>query len=269
MIKKFFIYKIQLMIEISDIVKYAKICNQSYFNEKIDKYLEYNYAEIKHLNNTDVLILKNKEEICFAFRGTDNREDVKKDALFLKKKFIVGNNYLGKVHMGFLQYFNEAKNDLIKILEIYIRENPEFKKIIFTGHSLGASIVLFGLYVFITYPHLQSKINITTFASPRIGNSKFKKNCDKLLGDKLLRVVNPTDLVTDLPPVFLCYRHTNNILLLSKKQKFQSLKNFFNILKNTFGVKNFQEVIFNNIDMNHSVNTYIELINKESRNLLT
>jgi hypothetical protein len=244
----------------NELIYYAEICNLSYKTAIPDTFLDFKSVKLNDFHSTYVLILQNENEICFTFRGTSSLYNLKQDMLFFKTDFIINNVKLGKIHSGFLEYYNNAKEKLFKILKTYLSIYPNCNKIILTGHSLGGCILLFGLELIVLFPELQSKINIITFASPRIGNFKFKNNCDNLISN-YLRVVNSKDLIPKLPSRILFYSHTKNVLLLNKQTMFQSMKtsiiNFY--CESLSMLKNFNDLIFN-AQINHSIIEYISLL---------
>jgi len=251
-----------MKLQINEIINYAEICKLSYNNIVPDTFLNFKEIKLNDFHSTFVLILQNENEICFTFRGTNSLYNLKQD-LYFKKDFKINNVHLGKVHAGFLEYYTNAKKKLFKILKFYLSIYPN-NKITLTGHSLGGCILLFGLELTILFPKLQPKINIITFASPRIGNSTFKKNCDNLISNNL-RIVNSKDLVPKLPSRFLFYYHTTNKLLLNKEITLKtSIKDVFYDILNI--LKNFKNLIINTIT-NHSMNDYIYLLQQLNEEL--
>lgn len=93
-----------------------------------------------------------------------------------------------KIHKGFLEMFNDFKEDLTVILE---EEQPD--RIFVAGHSLGAAIAtLFGLQFYNDY-----NLVIYTFGSPRVGNTEFSDFVKN--NYTIQRIYNRADLVSDVP----------------------------------------------------------------------
>jgi hypothetical protein len=94
------------------------------------------------------------------------------------------------VHNGFLQMFNEFKQEMTRLIDL---KKPD--RIYFTGHSLGAAVsTLAGLQFFDMAP---GGIVVYTFASPRVGNIMFSKTVQ--LTFPLFRISNQSDLINDIP----------------------------------------------------------------------
>lgn len=255
-----------MKLHLDEIISYAEICNLSYNTKVPTNFLNFKPCVLDDFDSTKVLILQNEEEICFTFRGSSSFYDIKQDLSFFKEEFIINNLKLGKVHDGFLNHYVNAKIDLFKILKSYLSTNTKCNRITLTGHSLGGSILLFGLEIIVLFPELQSKINIITFGSPKIGNLTFRNNCDDLISNNL-RIVNCKDLVPKLPSRFLFYFHTTNELLLNKKTLFETMKIsikhiFYNI---SYMLNSFNDLIFNAVT-NHGINVYISLLQTLNEN---
>ena len=99
-------------------------------------------------------------------------------------------------------------------------------KIVFTGHSLGASVVLSALETIITYPHLD--ISCITFGSPKIGDQEFVDSYNSVVKNSV-RIVDEEDIVPQVPPGF-GYCHVNNQFLLKSSSTFSWVKSIKNLL---------------------------------------
>jgi predicted lipase len=155
-----------------------------------------------------VVIDKKEEEILIGFRGTiNNPQQWISDLDAVYKKWYSN----GRVHSGFFDRFNEIKDKTVIFLREAQKELPK-GDIIISGHSMGGAVAtLFGSYI-------KSHLNIDpeaiyTYGSPRVGDETFAKYVDSQFGDKLIRIMNEWDMVTDLPPVLLKYRHTGKLVI--------------------------------------------------------
>jgi triacylglycerol lipase len=87
-----------------------------------------------------------------------------------------------------------------------------------TGHSLGAALsTLFALDVALCRPAI--KASHVNFASPRVGNAAFvefyqQQPAEQAEATRTLRVQNVLDIVPDLPPETLGYRHVSDVTLI-------------------------------------------------------
>lgn len=154
-----------------------------------------------------VVIDKEEEEILIGFRGTIS--EIKQWASNLDVKYTKWYNGNGKVHSGFYDRFNEIKTRTISLLKKAQEELPN-GDIIISGHSMGGAVAtLFASYL--------KQINIHprfvyTYGSPRVGDRTFAKYVDKQFGERLTRVMNDWDMITDLPPLAFGYRHTGKLI---------------------------------------------------------
>ena len=142
--------------------------------------------------------------IVVAFRGTDNIFDVNSDL-----NFKITDNY--GLHEGFFNRFrHEDGTDewISHVLEIIGNEDGNKRKILFTGHSLGAAeSTIAPVYLKKHIPKLINKMPwyeqqdihyylkrhlehikssnfyVVNFGSPRLGNKKFKKLFHKTVTD--------------------------------------------------------------------------------------
>lgn len=154
-----------------------------------------------------VTIDKEEEEIIIAFRGTIN--GIKQWASNLDTVYTKWYNNDGKVHSGFYDRFNEIKMPTMTFLKQAQKELPN-GDIIISGHSMGGAVAtLFASYL--------KKLNIHprfvyTYGSPRVGDKTFARHVDSQFGDRLVRIMNDWDMVTDLPPVIFGYRHAGKLI---------------------------------------------------------
>ena len=163
------------------------------------------------IDSTDLQVGITKSEvnkrITVIFRGSESMRDWYYDLSILKTK-LHDNVY---VHSGFYkQLYNEnmyenLKNDINDL----IKEYTDYE-IYITGHSLGAALAtLFGYELARSIPN---KVNIISFASPRVGNIEFKKAFDKKENLYHIRVTNNRDVVTAVP--FINFKHVGTNVCL-------------------------------------------------------
>ena len=159
-------------------------------------------------------IVKNRDYIVIAFRGTEPRQfsDIKADLMAWKRK----SRTEGHVHAGF-------KNELDKLwADIKMGLSRKGDRTIFLcGHSLGGAIAT------VCASRLEKDVEeLYTYGSPRVGGDAFR---DNLLVDHC-RVVNNNDMVAKVPFWLMGYRHHGyltyinhygNIRELTSWQKFK------------------------------------------------
>jgi triacylglycerol lipase len=157
----------------------------------------------KHDSPVFGVVWYNGNTAWIVYRGTYNHYEWNKDFDYKQrilpknrnknnqiKLFLPNTNINPYIHEGFLKIYNKSRKNLLKYINII---KP--KKIIVTGHSLGAAIsTICGIDLKLTgYDTI-----VYNFASPRVG--------DKALADlvqqiklPLFRIVNESDIVPTLP----------------------------------------------------------------------
>jgi hypothetical protein len=105
----------------------------------------------------------------------------------------------GQVHKGFRDAFKPVWKPLVQLL------NELSCPVFYTGHSLGAALAMLAA---VKHPPAA----LYTFGSPMTGDRPF---VDALNGIPVYRVVNNRDIVTQLPPPILGFRHAGELHTLS------------------------------------------------------
>lgn len=90
----------------------------------------------------------------------------------------------GNVHRGFRNILLGLWNTIAPVLE------PVEKPLYYTGHSLGGALATLAA-------SLLPPQSVYTFGAPRIGDTRFAQS---LAGVPIFNVVNPKDIVAELPP---------------------------------------------------------------------
>ena len=158
--------------------------------------------------------------LIVCFRGTESKKDILIDLTIDKAQLHIPNyNTKLYVHRGFLNQFNDIKDDLKHEIKIYnTRTDIKEKKIIFTGHSLGGALATIGTcYYGVLYPKLS--INCITLGSPKVGCNTFinvfNKGCTISL-----RFINGKD---PIPALFSSWRkHVNGTLWISNNKLYNT-----------------------------------------------
>jgi len=138
--------------------------------------------------------------IILAIRGTQSLLDILDDVCVCFDPY--ENMCPGcKVHRGFHERWESAKNQVIGIVEKYKARYPK-AKLILTGHSLGGAVIAMAA------GELSFKFSIDaiyTFGQPRVGNKAYS---DWLYSRvKIIRVTHNKDPVPTLPFSLLGYKH--------------------------------------------------------------
>lgn len=147
--------------------------------------------------DTQGFIAWNDEEVFVVFRGTESIRDWLTDA-------DCKLDALG-MHTGFVEAYDSVQGDLDRLLKPHLG-----KRVIFTGHSLGAALAKVAAYF--TYVP-RGAVQVITFGQPRVGNAGFRDHYNFLLGEQTIRVINDMDIVPRLPFLLWVlgkYRHAGH-----------------------------------------------------------
>lgn len=158
------------------------------------------------------IICKNddKKRISVVFRGSESLKDWYYD--FTIFKIALENGC--KVHQGFM---NQLKNGgsleaINAIVKKELTENNDYTLFV-SGHSLaGALCTLYGYLLACEMPTIS--VQVISFASPRVGDVKWKNAFDNQPNIQHLRVTNNHDIITSVP--MIGYKHVGDVLHLVK-----------------------------------------------------
>jgi predicted lipase len=159
-----------------------------------------------------ITISDTNKRICVVFRGSESKSDWYYDLSLFKVK-LHDDVY---VHGGFhKQLHNEnmyesVNNELINVLADY----PEYEVYV-TGHSLGGALST--LYGYELSKTIRNNITVVSFASPRVGNTPFRREFDSRPNLTHYRITHNRDMVTAAPNVN--YYHVGVAIAL-KESKF-------------------------------------------------
>jgi predicted lipase len=129
-----------------------------------------------------------------AFRGTNRLAEMITDAIVLQTDYPTTG--YGKIHDGFLDLYQSLAQQVQEAAKTF---NPTLPCYV-TGHSLGGALAtLAALDLALKFPKLRSRIQLYTYASPRVGNRDFATKHSQLLPN-CYRVVNLADTVPLTPP---------------------------------------------------------------------
>lgn len=151
-------------------------------------------AQLVSYDGSQAYLFSSPHDMVLACRGTQLTEwnDIEADAYAVMS--VVGT--FGRVHSGF---YHEV-NDLWPMLETVLRHND--KPVWFCGHSLGAAMSTICAYRCKMSAAGQVR-ELHTFGSPRVGNKRYARHA----GVSHYRWVHNNDVVTQVPPVWMGYRH--------------------------------------------------------------
>jgi len=206
---------LRALVERSDQSELERPLTLQYFDDVFQKQ-ELVFAITKDDTNKRIVVI---------FRGTENALAAKTNWLTnvsLLKKAVETPELVkealpkGKIHFhtGFYNYIfsttaddsdeaTERKYDvIIKEVKTLLKENPGYKLYV-TGHSLGAAVSTVFAFYATCEDDIPKPVTCINFASPRNGDSNFRKVIEWLEEKRMLRLlrfVNENDTVTAIAP---------------------------------------------------------------------
>jgi predicted lipase len=209
----------------------------------------------------------NHETFLICFKGTNgtsewihNFDAVKIDSPFVEVS--------GKVHKGFLFRFEHMQKEINDIFKSISKMEEVPKRLIFVGHSLGATTALYSALFARTFFGKDTEIISIGFGSPRPGNRRFEKDAEKQL-DAIAVFRNGEDLVTKVPTSWMGYRHVGKFI---KVGKWTASKKFLTILASIpffhfYGIKETTDDHYPDLYVKHLFKDLEKYIFKDLRKL--
>ena len=145
---------------------------------------------------TQAFVCANESEVVFVYRGSDDLRDWVQNLKFLRRARVFDRHgrALGRVHRGFLAATCSIADRVADQVQRWRRDGPP-RQVIGVGHSLGAACA--ALTALLSLPDCRPSLAL--FGCPRIGNRRFAREFDLLLGDRTLSIRNHNDIVTLSP----------------------------------------------------------------------
>jgi predicted lipase len=195
------------------------------------------------------------DTLYIVWRGSSSPKDFLKDAQVKKVKFVEPGE---KVHNGFYTAFSSVKEDLYSSINFILSKKlDKIKSVVICGHSLGAALTVISSYMICKdFPQIAHLVKNVTVGCPRVGNSTFKDNYNKLV-PKSIRIVNDKDLVTRIPKIG--FTHINEGITLNEKGEvitYSSLNPF------RYFIEIFISDISGEAAKDHFVDNYLKVIDK-------
>ena len=171
-----------------------------------DAYKELGYKNHKFfdIDGAQCHAVWDDQQYILAFRGTepDQISDILADLNALPKKSMTD----GWVHMGFRGEVDKLWKDIEAHQEKYCGERSFY----ICGHSLGAAMATIATSRFEDVEMAEVR-GLFTYGSPRAGTSSFVKG----INTPHFRFVNNNDIVTAVPPWFMMYRHSGQLVYIN------------------------------------------------------
>lgn len=155
-------------------------------------------AEFFRQNRTEGFIAWDSQCVLLSFRGTKELGDWLTDLNAIRAEVS-----WGKVHKGFLDAFNDAR----QVLSGLLHEAAAADKLVWiTGHSLGGALATIMLGELLESQKIHG---IYTFGQPRAVNREAQAKLKNPCANRYFRFVNDDDVVTKLPALL---QHVGEIL---------------------------------------------------------
>ena len=163
-----------------------------------------------------ITVSEKNKRIVTVFRGSESKSDWWYDFMIYKSRLYTEEHDDCCVHTGFLKqlHTNDVYLKILKTVTEQLQEHPDYEVYV-TGHSLGAALATLCGFEF-AHNLGDSKITVVSFASPRVGNQKFKEVFDAKENLVHYRVTNNRDIITAAPMIF--YKHVGTNIALSEKK---------------------------------------------------
>jgi len=147
-------------------------------------------------------VLSSETANLILFRGTQRVEEWLENLLAFQESYQApdAKQPYGKTHTGFADAYKRILNPLPP--DVAKQLNPAVPCYI-SGHSLGAALATFAaIDIALKVPKLRPKLQLYTYASPRVGDVEFAKAHSQLIPNSY-RIVNLADVVPLVPPTKL------------------------------------------------------------------
>ena len=189
---------------LSNAMTFADFSHLAYFSPAyIEKQVQqWGYTDFRWIEDeetdTQAFVSSKDKHVIVCFRGTGSMTDWITD-LKLRKTDAFGGK--GRVHRG----FKSALDSVWDKVQTAVNDLGGDKKVFVSGHSLGAALAQLAAYRLASTGHQVASVYV--YGSPRVGNRGFKKAYDALLKNNTFLHINNKDIVPQVPPRILGFRH--------------------------------------------------------------
>lgn len=242
-----------------EIIYNVNLTNQVYFKSTEIDWKGLGIKKVTWMNDsktdTQGFTALSNDTLYIVWRGSSSPKDFLKDAQVKKVNFVEPGE---KVHNGFYTAFSSVKEDLYSSINFILSKKlDKIKSVVICGHSLGAALTVISSYMICKdFPQIAHLVKNVTVGCPRVGNSAFKDNYNKLV-PKSIRIVNDKDLVTRIPKIG--FTHINEGITLNEKGEvitYSSLNPF------RYFIEIFISDVSGEAAKDHFVDNYLKVIDK-------
>ena len=246
-------------MEKQEIIYNVNLTNDVYFKPSEIDWKGLGIKKVTWMNDrktdTQGFTALSSDTLYIVWRGSSSPKDFLKDAQVKKVNFVQPGE---KVHNGFYTAFESVKEDLYSSINFILSKKlDKIKSVVICGHSLGAALTVISSYMICKdFPQITHLVKNVTIGCPRVGNSTFKDNYNKLV-PKSIRIVNDKDLVTRIPKIG--YTHINEGITLNEKGEvitYSSINPFRHV------VEIFISDVSGEAIKDHMVDNYLKVIDK-------
>lgn len=246
-------------MEKQEIIYNVNLTNDVYFKPSEIDWKGLGIKKVNWMNDsktdTQGFTALSSDTLYIVWRGSSSPKDFLKDAQVKKVNFVQPGE---KVHNGFYTAFESVKEDLYSSINFILSKKlDKIKSVVICGHSLGAALTVISSYMICKdFPQIAHLVKNVTIGCPRVGNSTFKDNYNKLV-PKSIRIVNDKDLVTRIPKIG--YTHINEGITLNEKGEvitYSSINPFRHV------VEIFISDVSGEAIKDHMVDNYLKVIDK-------
>lgn len=152
-------------------------------------------------------VIKTKDELIVAYRGTSTYYDAGRDAKALFERIILGDDPKNAclVHSGFNVDYLSSKESVDEVINAM--QSPIKLPLVFTGHSLGGATAQIAAADYAAKG--EDVKGVYTFGAPRVFAGGWSSQLyNRLLGNKTLHVICTGDIVPEVPPASLGFERT-------------------------------------------------------------
>ena len=246
-------------MEKQEIIYNVNLTNDVYFKPSEIDWKGLGIKKVTWMNDrktdTQGFTALSSDTLYIVWRGSSSPKDFLKDAQVKKVNFVQPGE---KVHNGFYTAFESVKEDLYSSINFILSKKlDKIKSVVICGHSLGAALTVISSYMICKdFPQIAHLVKNLTIGCPRVGNSTFKDNYNKLVPTSI-RIVNDKDLVTRIPKIG--YTHINEGITLNEKGEvitYSSINPFRHV------VEIFISDVSGEAIKDHMVDNYLKVIDK-------